>query len=215
MVEKRFNKKDLEKAVSADYDGKYMLLCGKDLFVMDYDSYGYSSIAYYSKNDDAQSNIPWWIWKLPDDSMNAASMVTVGDKFYLWAQIEQTLWIFTLGGDKDLVNTEQAIPCMVATKHFDFGAPTLKKSFPKAEMSFGNNGGILVTVTTTTDKGESVADVIPDGDRINPDSPNFFNAVALRNENKISRSIGYRIESDGGFALGGIALIYKILGGAN
>jgi hypothetical protein len=85
----------MRNAVSADWEGHYILSIGDEFFVMDYNSYGYAHIASYNKNEDAQKNIPWWIWDKPkydrlvyagarDDStpqvLNVAELVTVGDK---------------------------------------------------------------------------------------------------------------------------------------
>ncbi len=258
MVESRIKAEDLRHALSADYDGKYLLLAGENIYVMDYNSYGYSSIAYYSKEEDAQLNIPWWVWRVPDyplyknhltytetaeTPIRVVSMLTVGDKLYLWAEVSTVKGpeeyyteykfseLFTVGGEKDRVPdiqfnsdpdtteqfrtrelSERAIPCAAATKFFDFGGPTVRKAVPKTEMSFGNNGGIPVRVTVVTESGESTVEVVPWGENTDRRSPGYFECRAIRNENRISRMIGYRIESEGGIALGGISLLYKALG---
>lgn len=57
---------EIRGALSCDWNGYYVLIIGNDIFLMDYNSYGYSNVYSYSKTDDAQKNIPWWIWETPE-----------------------------------------------------------------------------------------------------------------------------------------------------
>lgn len=69
MVEKRLkthSMDELQGALSADWEGHYILSVGNKLYLMDYNSYGYSNIYSYSKSEDAQKRIPWWLWDLPE-----------------------------------------------------------------------------------------------------------------------------------------------------
>ena len=231
---------------------------------MDYNSYGYAHVSSYLKNEDAQLNIPWWIWETPKYPRNAnftdsgilndivteekrlpiLSMVTVGNSLYLWAEVETqkgpsfnmtTYFIpelFVVSGEDDIVadikfesdsatseqfrireNVTREIPAMAQTKLFDFGAPTIKKAVPKTDMSFGNNDGVPVMVTTITNNGESGQEIVPNGEETNDRQPAFFETVVIRNSERLSERIGYRLESNGNIALGGISLTYKIIGG--
>lgn len=100
MVErriKRYSAEQMRNAVSADWEGHYILSIGDEFFVMDYNSYGYAHISSYKKDEDAQRNIPWWIWEKPTynrsvyssaertettvpENLNLQGLVTVGDK---------------------------------------------------------------------------------------------------------------------------------------
>ena len=68
MIEKQLKKEsksNLLSAHSGDWENKYLLFVGSNVYVMDYDSYGYSRVASYTKEEDAQKLIPWWKFVLP------------------------------------------------------------------------------------------------------------------------------------------------------
>lgn len=246
----------IRTAISEDFDGRYMLFAGGHIYVMDYNSYGYSNVAYYSKSEDAQINIPWWIWDIPkypkfyntggtrteDKYVIPVSVVSTGNRLYMWGEVETVKGsntyiipeLFTLEGDTDLmpyirfeVNPDTSeqwrfkdkekrnISCLVETKLFDFGAHGIKKSIPKAEFTFGNNGGEPIYVTVITDIGEDTQEILPDGEELKERRPGYYRSVVIRNDNKLARLVGYRIESDAGITLGGISFTYKILRGTN
>lgn len=111
MVERRlksYSADALKGALSADWEGHYVLSLGDRFYLMDYNSYGYANVTSYSKNDDAQLHIPWWVWDNPKYKLNTyihanrveerriesreepvaiSSMLTVGAKLYLWVDI--------------------------------------------------------------------------------------------------------------------------------
>ena len=246
----------IKTAISEDFDGRYMLFAGKHIYVMDYNSYGYSNVAYYSKSEDAQINIPWWIWDVPkypkfyntegtkteEEYVIPVSVISTGNRLYMWGEVETVKGsntyiipeLFTLEGDTDLmpyirfeVNPDTSeqwrfkdkekrnISCLAETKLFDFGAHGIKKSIPKAEFTFGNNGGEPIYVTVITDIGEDTQEILPDGQELKERRPGYYRSVVIRNDNKLARLVGYRIESDAGITLGGISFTYKILRGTN
>ena len=106
------------------------------------------------------------------------------------------------------------IPAMAQTKLFDFGNPTTKKSVPKAEMSFGANGGKPISVFIITDKGQTEDIVVPQGNSTDETEPKFFESVVIRNPAKLNNRIGYRLESSGNLFLDAISIHYKQLEGA-
>lgn len=67
---KKHTPTELRGARSADYDGYYFLFVGQDIYVMDYNSYGFTNIYSYTKSEDAEVLIPWWLWRLPKYKMN-------------------------------------------------------------------------------------------------------------------------------------------------
>ena len=61
----------LRKAISHDFDGYYVLIIENDAYVMDYNSYGFTHIYSYSKKEDANVMIRWYLWKLlPNNCFN-------------------------------------------------------------------------------------------------------------------------------------------------
>jgi hypothetical protein len=107
MVEralKEYTPDQLKTALSADWEGYYMLSLGDKFYLMDYNSYGYTHVYSYSKEDDGQMYIPWWIWDKPTYPKNtynraenvtsttetvvpALSLVTLGANLYIWTEL--------------------------------------------------------------------------------------------------------------------------------
>ena len=251
---------ELKAALSADWAGHYILSVGDKFLVMDYNSYGYAHIYSYTKEDDAQMHIPWWIWDKPlypqkvntvdmgitttETPINVISLVTVGEKLYLWTEAvtgkgpQENMQYYRIpepmcfDGTDDKVASisfesnpetseqyrsrdvlKKEIPAMSQTKLFDFGSPTVQKSIPKAEVSFGNNKGVPITVTTITDRGEASKEIILDFEETDSRSPQFFKNVAIRNSEKLNNRIGYRLESKGNLFVDALSIYYKLLGG--
>ena len=263
MVErqlKSYSADALKKALSADWEGHYVLSLGDKFYLMDYNSYGYANVTSYSKSEDAQLHIPWWVWDKPlyphntniegvgfkteDKPINVVSMVTAGQKLFLCTEAltsessAEEMFdyripeIMCFEGEDDKVPdirfegetepTQQRwrgiltceIPAMAQTKLFDFGNPTTRKSVPKAEMSFGSNGGKPISVFIITDKGQTEDIVVPQGDSTDETEPKFFESVVIRNPAKLNNRIGYRLESSGNLFLDAISIHYKQLEGA-
>jgi hypothetical protein len=127
MIENRLkNQSNLSSAVSADYDGKYILAIGSALYVMDYNSYGFANVASYTKTEDSQINIPWWIWETPTypkcktvagettitpTPLKVVSLVSLFEGLYVFAKVETQSGdetyvfpeLFLLGGEEDSV----------------------------------------------------------------------------------------------------------------
>ena len=269
MVEKKLMTEGSEKmrgALSADWNGHYILSVADNFYLMDYDSYGYASITSYTKNDDAQIHIPWWIWDKPkydfftyygaenveerkidseEKPIEVASMLTVGNELYFVAVFYAAISngevycipeLLRIAGGDDmlprLVVTEvgigdafkersapkseedgKKIAAMAQTKLFDFGGATVNKSIPKAEISFGNNEGAPITITTITDRGETAREVVLDFEETDYRNPRFFRNVVIRNGERLNNRIGYRLESKGNLFIDALSVCYKILGG--
>jgi hypothetical protein len=79
MVEKAFDRNKMKTALSADWDGHYILDIGDRFYLMDYNSYGFSHVSSYTKDEDSQVNIPWWIWKKPTFSI--CEKIGVGENY--------------------------------------------------------------------------------------------------------------------------------------
>lgn len=75
------NEKDLKNAVCADFDGKYLLLCGGNLYILNYNCYGYRNISSYVKNEDANLKTEWYFCTIPKDFKNAILITANGAAF--------------------------------------------------------------------------------------------------------------------------------------
>lgn len=251
----------MRNAISADWEGHYVLSVGDKFILMDYNSYGYTHVYSYTKDEDAQARIPFWVWEKPkynqysyfdsvvvdnrreeitETPISVDGMFLLGNDLYIVSNFAAYIdsagrYIYELlkfngtddvlpeikvsgnmsiGETKERDTTEREVEAMAQTKLFAFGGATVQKSIPKADISFGNNEGNPITVTTITDRGETSEEVILDFEETNKRNPQFFKSVAVRNGHKLNNRIGYRFESSGNIFLDSMTVYYKILGGS-
>lgn len=225
MVERKLKKRIDKGATSADFGGKYHLFLGKNVFVMDYESYGYTYIASYTKTEDAQLRIPWWQWELPqkeygfydyfpllsDTALMLFSLnVETSDLTDCWN--DYRISAFDDGVDND---NGQPIHSGFVTKIFDFGAPAHTKNVPLVNIAFGNNGGNPITVTFVTDKGERGTEEITLAESDEDEySPEYVHNRQLRPYGSLITRFGIRVECEGVMSLSSLSLNYRLLGGA-
>lgn len=240
MVERRlkeFSRKELQGAMSADWQGFYVLMVGSNLFLMDYNSYGFSSVYSYSKTEDAQSRIPWWIWKLDfPNNVDVLNLVSIEDKLFfshtLNIKLKKSNYIEMLYFDTEAKNDEfvyiegiaegtvkwvrtkeqSNIHTMMQTKCFDFGTPTVLKNIPKIEMVFGTNGGAPITVTTITNRGDDSDFYIeaPEADKY---SIRHLENKLIRPAIQRADRLSLKLECSGVMAVDSMTILYKQLGG--
>ena len=105
------------------------------------------------------------------------------------------------------------INAMAQTKLFDFGAPTIRKTVPKVDVSLGANGGVPIMVTTITDHGENSREVVIDIEEADERNPRFFDSLAVRNGEKLVGRFGLRFAVVGKMFLDAMTVYYKMLGG--
>lgn len=251
---KKSGKAKMQKCLSVDWNGYYVLFVGDKLILMDYNSYGYSNVYSYSKQEDAQMYIPFWIWDCPkynhykynsslivdeskfdisEKTINILNAFVIGNELFLLSNFEAAaddneysiieMLRFT-GNDDILPNvkvseinernlSKKEVSAMVQTKLFDFGDSTVKKSVPKIDISFGNNEGNPITVTTITDRGNSIDEIIADFEETDSRNPQFFKSQVIRNAVRHSNRIGYKFKSLGNLFIDSISIYFKILGG--
>lgn len=243
MVERRlkvFTPKELKGAFSADWKGFYVLMVGNNLFLMDYNSYGFSNVYSYSKTEDAQSRIPWWIWKLDlPNGVEVLSLTSIEEKLFfthtLNIKLKYSNRIELLYFDEDNVQDEVAniksapnnegelslvrekenkeIPTMVKTKCYDFNSPNVLKNIPKVEITFGANEGVPITVTTITDKGESDCDVYLESPELDSYTVGHFASKVIRPSIQRANRLMLKCECNGNMAIDNITIMFKQLGG--
>lgn len=244
MVERRlkeYTREELQNALTADWQGHYVLAVGGDMFLMDYNSYGFSNVYSYSKTDDAQSNIPWWIWNITFPAYLGVKSLTSHDgKLYISGLVKEKVndygyveFVYMDGNGVvdehpsfDLVfpeeggtakltrhKVESEIETIAQTKFFDFGTPTTLKTIPKIEVSFGTNGGEAITASVITDKGTSEVDIYVDETEAGRYSVEHFVNKLLRPVGKHANRVGLKFQCESDMAVDGIVIQYKLLGG--
>lgn len=211
MVNRHLRGESLRNAMSSDTDGRYFLFTGSHVYVMEYESYGYTYIASYNKTEDAQLRIPWWYWELPE---SAVCVIPDGTELNILTEKGGNYPIY-LFEDGRAADGDTAIVSALQTKIFDFGAPAYTKNVPLVNIAFGNNGGEPVTVRMFSDSGSCGDEevTLSESDR-NEYSPEFVHNRQLRPAAHSVTRFGVRIECRGVMSVDAISLNYRLLGGA-
>lgn len=123
----------LNTASSCDWDGHYLLCAGSRIYIMDYESYGYANASSYSKTEDANIRIPWWIWEINGNIVNAFS--SDGTAFFcgpdsagLPEDISLAVIRLETEACRDYDGTSYSeIESEFTSKLFDFGLPNIRK----------------------------------------------------------------------------------------
>lgn len=230
MAERHIKENTQSNTVSSsDWEGYYVLFCGANMYLMDYNSSGYQYIYSYQKNEDANVRIPWYKWQLPYTTKNRASVEYKDAKvFYTGSH----LWVFAAGnsgvtvywfdtnkqgGDVAIPNViEQQVPIhsSLTTKLFDFGAAGYRKNVDTVQLMLGNNGGAPISVGFVTDCGTEYDEISLDGDDRDSYSAGHISALTLSPCIRSVLRFGVKLESDGPLIVDGMTLGYRILGGA-
>ena len=224
MVERRLKGEgQLHKAYAVDYDGYYVLQTGSHLYVMDYNSYGYTYIASHSKTEDANIKIPWYYWELPkapECIMATANMlmmpiVDVEDVDEINLVFKHHYDMAYIDGTSGDDYKGQHIPSFVQTKLFDFGQPSKYKSVPTVNMSLGHNDNAPVKIEFISEQMiEDEHEITVGGVEAEKYSPQYTRQCRLFPYTKGTVSFGVRISCEGDLAVDSISLQYKTLGGA-
>ena len=230
MIEPRLkSEKKLETATSADWNGHYFLFAGKDIYVMDYESYGYANAASYTKTEDAERGIPWWYWELSEDDSRFAeygvqSGFAAGNTlmcvYYnaggLTGGFEACRFDGNSGSDLIFFTSAEGdfpIESSVQTKLFDFGSPSVSKTVPLISVAFGADSGESAEMTFITGQGETGREQVRLAERSGGvRSPEYIRSRHFRPPCRILDRIALRIESRGLLSVSSLSLTYRLLG---
>ena len=221
---------DLKNAVSCDFEGHYLLAVGNRIYVMDYNSYGYQYASSFSKNEDSNVQIPWYIWEI-DNTGLVGKIFEIKNKLMLMNSYDTSdgvmLTFSTLSADENTANdnilifnqnneleiVEKKISSKLKTKLFDFSAAGYLKNVDRASIAFGNNGGEPIKVSFLTDKGSESDVVTLVGSSIDERDAAFVTVKNFYVSARAVRTFGVRIECEGPLIIDGLSLQYRMLGG--
>ena len=211
------------KACACDWNGYYCLLLGNNILLMDYNCYGYTHVASYSKQDDANIHIPWYSWEITNvqklavigNHLSAVNITDIGGKFYAIS------YYFNAKGTADkLLDKESgkyitsAISSSFTTKIFDFGLPHRRKNIEQINLQIGNNGGVPINLFFVTENGTEQSEVIPSGNELNNYTAGYIDSRAVFPCIKQVLRFGIKFECKGTLAVDSVILKYRTLGGA-
>ena len=228
-------RRDLRQSVwgtptACDWNGFYCLMCGNKLYLMDYNCYGYTHVYGYSKTEDANVRIPWYIWELPIEGnvavINKTMLISLGNdgcsestccflNYVLSSHnsLSDIYYGYTPGVEQ-FTNENRPIQTNLRTKLFAFGEPNTHKIIDKINLQLGNNGGERITVKVITDQSEEEHDIYLNGTQTEAYTPGYIDSKAIFPCARNVLRIGLEISSEGVVAVDGMEIKYRTTGGA-
>lgn len=210
------SKEVLRAATAGEYNGYYILLVEDKLYLLDTQNSAFVSFNYYSKENDAQRALPWYIWTL-DPALSEfdkgcwAAMVSDGDNLSLLRQPlskdERDWKVFGVEGDTD---EGAPIRCHFTTKLFDFGRKDLRKAIRQLYIGLSDSPESSVRVSYITDdySAEDVYTLEGNGDHAEG-HPGYMRTHRLTPGINRVRLFAVRCDSDGTMAVDGIQIKTK------
>lgn len=225
MVKRKIKGISKSAASACDWDGYYCLFLGKRILLMDYNCYGYTHVASYSKGEDANVHIPWFYWELskaykPMVTGEDLSAVNItkdadNDKFYI------TSYCFDEQGGADVFlnsdtkeRTAAPIASSFTTKIFDFGLPHIRKNVEQVNLQIASNAGEGVNVSFVTENGAELTDIVTSENASDNYTAGYIESHAVFPCIKQVIKFGLKLESKAVLAADSIILKYRTVGGA-
>lgn len=177
----------LKGATSTDWEGYYVLSVDEHIFLMQYESYGYSRIYSYTSEEAASHKLPWFYLKLPyaprwvmnvenrlltvtsivhDNTEEAPNRVIVlhyADRDSVTDDILSSKYYIEPDEQRHLEITAKEIPSMVQSKIFDFSRPEIKKIICHILAEIGGTSGNSIKLSAVTDRSRYEDTVEGDG----------------------------------------------------
>ena len=228
-------RRDLKKNVSViptacDWNGYYCLMCDNKLYLMDYNCYGYTHVASYSKTEDANVRIPWYIWELPfeasmcetdgciiftryNDGESYAECATLSYALSCNNRTVDNVYVFD-SENGEFALEKRPIQTVLRTKLFTFGEASVRKSVDKINLQLGNNGGEPIAVKVITDQSEEEHDIYLTGTETEAYTPGYIDSKAIFPTARNFLRIGLELSSEGVIAVDGMEFKFRTSGGA-
>ncbi len=193
--------KSFDDAISVDWGGFYLLFCKNEVFVMDYNTYGYVNIRSTDKESTANMRIPWFVWHLPQE---ITAVVNNDEQLSLWVKTQHAgtcfVDVMTFSDEESedtyfeiavepsqLKKEEKLAPVnyLVETRHFDFDVPYRLKVLEKVYVDGVKSHNLAVSFITD----EEFSDV----------QTGFFNCLVP--QRRVVKTLGLRLQGQGRFVL--------------
>lgn len=191
-----------ENASAGYYDGCYCLLLGKDVLLMDCDDAGFAR----------SGGVPlWYRWRLDAATVPERLLTRAGALLLLDAAGRS----YTFGGTADRIVTyrgiwEQAIPCSLRTKLFDFGYPDRRKTVRELVLSIGMPKGGQLQATYITERGRRRDCRVIAVSKADERTADFLQNVRLTPHAAKVRRFSLELSLTGTAALGPLVIRYDV-----
>ena len=230
MVNRKIDSSYYSLVSSCDWNGYYCLCLENEMFLMDYNCYGFTHIASYSKTEDANVKIPWFYWTLPVDGTITLIDDNIVLSYYFNGETYSTcgIMINTLSEENvptDKIFTEKSdsagfeivdtpILSTISTKLFDFGVPHIRKNVEQINLQLGNNGGKEIKVYFVTENGLEETEIYLDCNNTRSRTAGYIDSHAIFPCIKQVLRFGLKVETEGNLAVDGAIIKFRTTGGA-
>lgn len=200
---------ELKEARSCDCGGRYFLLVGSEIYVLDYMDSAFQYFSSYNDDRKAAKNMPWHIWDVSIPGVKWIDIVSDGTKMFLLSNElynkNEYFVNYLLDGVSDNVFSQGrslSVKSYAQTKSFDFGRPDFKKKIN--QLYIGENNGGIIGLSYVSDGYERPDLIVKSHNGIIRVTPNICGV----------RQLGLKIETDTPLALTGMMIKYSLLGAA-
>lgn len=221
-----------DTAMACAYEGRYLLLVGHEMFVLDYTDMAYTRYASFENERSAQKALPWYIWHGAPTGVRFECLFSQNGHVCLCGMAKAeagsviSVVLYTLEGetdsepyysgdsDKTVVRYDACpIESRFCTKVFDFGQPERRKQIAALYLKLGGADNSRVSVSYLTEKGtvQDVRDFAFYGNE--PYTPTAFGRYRLTPRIGRVTDFGLQVTGSGAIGIGGISLHYTLLGG--
>lgn len=235
-------KDKLKNSTSADFAGHYILFLEDCAFVADYNSYGYQYIYSYSKTDDANALLPWYYWDFSflkknetengyhsacvcalDESLlmrtyyNASDNLKSGTVGFVMRENEYLPADKIFDNDfyrRNLEISDCTINSSVSTKMFELGGGIYNINVDSLVLKTGSNNGAHISVEILSEKGKEKSVIASKREYKSDTDCDYIKPKRIYPCMRAILKLGLKIECDGLLAIDGLALQYRLLGGA-
>ncbi len=235
-IEPQLQTADLSSAFAINWLGHYLLFCGSDVFVLDYNKNSYK---YVAGNSQAGSNqFTWWVWEMQhhlyDDDGNVTGVcnyfgaVANGEQGALTAKSTDSSGNVTLHAtvfERDLGESNYyPFESMFQTKCFDFNAPETYKNIDKVYAGINSEKNDPIAMDYLTEQGTADAPPIETGFVINSQSLSQTKLMQARYDGAYNRTkrlpvrlprvmrFGLKMTSPSSFTVNGLSIYYTPTG---
>ena len=137
---KRHSVQSLKNAKSVDVNGKYCLFVDDKVYLLDYESAAFKGYTSYSADKNAQRNMAWYVWTLPDFMSSVSQVFGMKEKAVVISNNKICSFSFSYEGGEDFDGENMyKVPCHFKTKQFVFGAPDYMKNIESVVMTVGSS----------------------------------------------------------------------------
>jgi hypothetical protein len=159
-------KTEIVNASAADYDGRYYLLIGNSVYVMDYRNSVFVYYGSYADDKKAQRGMEWYKWDVAIEGVTWNRIIGEGTQPVLCGSygteegVTLVNYVFSPIAEYSDIKpdgSKKPVPCMFQTKVFDFGNPSAYKNISQLYLGVGREStNPVMRFTYLTDRGQAV-----------------------------------------------------------